>query len=560
MSRAGRRAPDVPAPAGRPGHASALSVTWQRVRLGWAGYVAAPAAVAVVSVAIGAVLGRARIANISMLDLLAVLAAAIAFGRGPAVIAALAAFLTFDWFFVQPVHTFTVADAEEWLSLLFFLLVAILSGQLAADQRRRAREAAQREREAVVLYDVVRLMGEPDLEHALQTVAERLREELQLAGVAINLIPETGGSVRIATGDDTAMELLELDDPRPAHVLHQGLAPTPGQHAATGQWVRVWRPHPARSDGATPQTNERVHAVPVRMGDRRVGMLYLVRHAQPGRFDTADDRLLSAVAGQMGLLIERARLRREATDAEVLRRTDQLRTALLGAVSHDLRTPLASIMASAGSLRQEDVDWSPEERRDFARTIEDEAARLNRIVGNLLDLSRIDAGTVRPEKGWYDLGALVDDVLGRLRPLTAGHRILAEVPEDLPAVQLDYVEIDQVLSNLIENATKYAPAGTEITVSVRRVADDVQVSVADQGPGVPAAALPHLFDPFYRVAGGERRPAGLGLGLAVAKGLIEAHGGRIWAEHRPEGGLRFTFSLPLPAVVPSAAPGALAAS
>jgi two-component system sensor histidine kinase KdpD len=163
--------------------------------------------VALVSVEIGLVLGRVRIANISMLYLLAVLATAIAFGRGPAVVASLAAFLTFDWFFVQPVHTFTVADPEEWLSLLFFLLVAILTGQLAADQRRRAHEAARREREAVVLYDVVWLMSRPNLEEALGTVAERLRKELKLAGVAIDLVQPTGGSPRITTGDDEAVLL-----------------------------------------------------------------------------------------------------------------------------------------------------------------------------------------------------------------------------------------------------------------------------------------------------------------------------------------------------------------
>lgn len=251
------------------------------------------------------------------------------------------------------------------------------------------------------------------------------------------------------------------------------------------------------------------------------------------------------MAAQLGLAIERARLRQEATDAEILRRTDELRRALLNAVSHDLRTPLASIVASAGSLEQDDVDWTDEERRDFAHAIVEEGQRLNRIVGNLLDLSRIEGGTLRPEKGWYDLSSLVDEVLGRLRPLTAAHRIKADVPQDLPAVLLDYVEIDQVLSNLLENAAKYAPADTEITLTLQRTNGEVRVSVEDHGPGIPQASLPHLFDPFYRVADGTPRPAGLGLGLAVAKGLVEAHGGRVWAENRAGGGARFVFTLPV---------------
>jgi len=267
--------------------------------------------------------------------------------------------------------------------------------------------------------------------------------------------------------------------------------------------------------------------------------------AAPGapQFDQAADRLLSAVAGQLGLAVERARLRQEANQAEILRRTDDLRRALLNAVSHDLRTPLASIMASASSLQQDDVVWTQDERQDFAQAIVDQAGRLNHIVGNLLDLSRIEGGSLRPDKGWYDVGALVDEVLGRLRPLTAHHTVVVQVPDDLPAVSLDYVEIDQVLSNLIENATKYAPAATEIQVGVERVNGEVRVAVEDRGPGVPRSEVPHLFDPFYRVAAGTPRPAGLGLGLAVAKGLVEAHGGRIWMENRPGGGARFTFTL-----------------
>jgi two-component system, OmpR family, sensor histidine kinase KdpD len=290
---------------------------------------------------------------------------------------------------------------------------------------------------------------------------------------------------------------------------------------------------------------DRVRLVPVRADDRRVGALLLVVAAGSPRFDQTADRLLSAVAGQLGLAIERSRLRQDANQAEILRRTDELRRALLNAVSHDLRTPLASIMASAGSLQQEDVVWTQEERQDFAQAIVDQAQRLNRIVGNLLDLSRIEGGSLRPDKGWYDVGALVDEVLGRLRPQTAHHSIVTHIPDDLPAVSLDYVEIDQVLSNLIENATRYAPAGTEIQVGVQRANGEVRVAVEDHGPGVPPSAMQHLFDPFYRVASGTPRPAGLGLGLAVAKGLVEAHGGRVWVENRAGGGARFTFSLPL---------------
>jgi len=566
MAHAGHAtAPDGALPAGRLDRALLTAGAWAWLRGAWSGYVAALGAVVLVSLAIGVVLGHVQLANVSLIYLLAVIGTAIGFGRGPAILASLAAFLIFDWFFVQPLHTFTVSDPDEWLALLFFLLVASLTGQLAADQRRRAREAVLREREAVVLYDVVRLMGEPDLRAALATVAQRLREELDLAGVAVDLLPAAGGPLRIAVGEAAASALLNQPQLQPARVLHLGPAPGPGEHATTGSWARVSRPSGAAKDATDAELppaladHRLLDAVPVRAGERHVGTLYLLRRPAGAPFGGTDDRLLSAVASQLGLAVERARLRREATDAEVLRRTDQLRTTLLNAVSHDLRTPLASIIASAGSLRQRDVAWTPDEQTEFARVIEDEAQRLNRIVGNLLDLSRIEGGTLRPEKGWYDVGALVDDVLGRLRPLTAGHRLAVEVQDDLPPVPLDYVEVDQVLSNVLENAAKYAPPGTEISLRVR--ADHelgmLRIEVADRGPGVPAASLARLFDPFYRVAEAEGRPRakGLGLGLAVAKGLVEAHDGRIWAENRSQGGTRIVLLLPLgtpasPAIAP----------
>jgi two-component system sensor histidine kinase KdpD len=238
------------------------------------------------------------------------------------------------------------------------------------------------------------------------------------------------------------------------------------------------------------------------------------------------------------------RLREEATQAEILRRTDELKTALLNAVSHDLRTPLASIIASAGSLLQDDVSWSEEERREFAKAIVDESQRLNRLVGNLLDLSRIEAGSLRPDKGWYDIGALVDDVLGHLRPVLSRHNVTTDIAQGLPPIHMDYVEIDEVLSNLLENAVKYTQPGAEIRVSAIARDGVLHVEVADNGPGIPHEALPRLFDPFFRAASpGAAR--GTGLGLAVARGIVEAHGGRISAENRREGGARFVFTLPL---------------
>ena len=501
------------------------------------GYGFALGAVALVSGFIGLVLGQVNLANASMLYLLAVMATAIAYGRGPAILASLVAFLTFDWFFVQPLHQFTVSDPEEWVSLLLFLLTATVTGQLAAGQRQRAKEAQQREREAVVLYDVVRLLGEGHVDTAMEAVAERLRNELHLDALAIEVFRPGGEARRFSAGDASVLPDAHVRAGGSTRVLQAGRSPSDGRHATPGRWVRVVQP----TRGTATQND--VDIVPVRVGDRRLGALLFAHGKEP--FTESEDRLVSAAASQIGLALERERLDKEATEAEILRRTDQLRGALLSAVSHDLRTPLATIMASAGSLRQKDVAWTDEEREGFAEAIEEEAEHLNHVVGNLLDISRIEGGSLKPQMTWHDLEPLVEDVLDRLAPVTRQHRLQVSIPADLPTLWLDPVEIGEVLYNLVENAAKYSPPGAEISISARRDGAVVRVDVSDRGPGIPLAAMPHLFDPFYRVIDGKPRPQGLGLGLAIVKGLVEAHGGRVWAENRAGSGARFTFTLPI---------------
>jgi two-component system sensor histidine kinase KdpD len=510
------------------------------------GYAAALGSVTAVSLFIGFILWQVNIANVSMLYLLAVMATAVAFGRGPAVFASVVAFVVFDWFFVAPLHQLTVSDPEEWVSLLFFLLTATVTGQLAAGQRERAREAQQREREAVVLYDVVRLLGGSEVDQALEAVAERVRAELQITGVVIELWQPDGDTRRFKAGSVPGGVSAHGNFGAAARILQSGASAGATDHAATGRWVRIVRP--TRAAG----TPEHVHLVPIKVDDRRFGALLLVD--PDGHFDRTDDRLVSLAAVQIGIAVDRARLRQEATEAEILRRTDELRRALLNAVSHDLRTPLATIMASASSLRQNDVMWTDEERQAFAQAIEQEAERLNRLVGNLLDLSRIEAGSLRPQKSWQDLEALIEDTLDRLRSVTARHHLRVEMPKDLSPVWIDPVEIGQVIYNLVENATKYAPPDTEITLEVRRISGALAVVVSDRGQGIPPASITHLFDPFYRVMDGRPRPQGLGLGLAIVRGLVEAHGGRVWVENRPGGGAQFIFTLPLTAAVPERPP------
>lgn len=507
----------------------------------WRGYVAALLSVAFVSGTIALVERRMLITNVSLLYLIAVLFTASLFGSGPAVVAALSAFLAFDFLFVEPRYSITVADPAEWLALLMFLATAIITGQLAANQRRRAEEARAREREAVLLYDVLRLMQGPELPAALQAVATRLRDAFRVDTVAI-IVREgpAGKPIRVIAGAPVPPSAFELADGQ-MQVLQEGPPAPPERVQSAGRWVTIVSPRAGRRD--RPRLS-RYH-IPLKVEERRLGALMLFNTRQELRFTPSDNRLLLAVAAQLAATLEREHLRREATEAEILRRTDELKTVLLNAVSHDLRTPLASIIAAVESLQQKDVAWSEEEQQEFLQMIADEARRLDQLVSNLLDLSRIQAGKLQLEKRWCDIGTLITDVVARLRPRLAAHRLVIQVPDRLPLVPVDELKLGQALVNLIENAAKYSPPESTIVVSAHCTGQEIEIAVEDEGPGILPETLPYLFAPFYRAGGDGARPQGTGLGLVIAKHLVEVHGGRIWAENRPRGGARFAFTIPL---------------
>jgi len=490
---------------------------------GWARYGAALFGVALVTALITA-LGRFHLANASMLHLVVVLLAAVALGRGPAIVAAVAAFLASNFFLVEPRLTLQVANPEEWVTLILLLVAAIVTGQVAAGQEQRADEAEEHAHQARLLYEVALLMAEPNLGRALGSVAERLRAELGIAAVHIVVTGQDGRLLASASAGESD----ELDGVAGGSEVLS---------ASQGRWLHVRPPHANRAASG----RHRLLRVPVRAPHGPAGEIVLTAE-RGSRLGEPAVRLLEAISAQLWGAAERVRLSDEANAAEVLRRADQLKSALLDAVSHDLRTPLASILASAGSLRQRDVEWSNDERQGFAEAIEQETTRLDRIVGNLLDLSRLESGTLQPDRGWYEPTAMIDEVASRLRPLVAPHDLVLDLPDELPPVHVDYSEVDQVLSNLIENAAKYSPPSAEIRVSASVQDGALVVTVADGGPGISPDALPRLFEPFFRASGLQR--GGSGLGLAVARGLVEAHGGRIWAENRPQGGASFSFEIP----------------
>jgi two-component system sensor histidine kinase KdpD len=494
------------------------------------------AGVVVVTALIAALRGALAVPNLSPIYLLAVILFAVSWGWWAALASAVLAFLAYNFFFVEPIHTFTIHDPQEWVQLLVFLLVAAVTSNLAARERARRDEARQRAEEATLLYSVSRSLGSRPLEEALAEVAELLRAALDLHGCAIWLADESGRlEPRVRTGS--------LDG-KVAQAPAEWLLSQPrgdgrqrsGSHGH--RWIAVRRPG---------KRAESAHQVPLRVGQRLVGSLRLI--ASPGGLRPQAGRLLATVAEQLAAAIERERLRQTANEAELLRRTDELRSALLSSVSHDFRTPLAAIKASAGSLLQRDVSWTEADREAFTEAIDREANRLDRLVRNLLDMSRIEGGALRPRREWYDLAELVREVTARLGPMLADHPVRLELADNLPPVQIDYLMIDQVLTNLLENAAKHTPAGTPVTVTLDQADGGLRLCTVDRGPGVPPEAAARIFDKFQR-ARGAGGPPGSGLGLAVSRGFVEAHGGRLELDSTLAGGATFCFTLPLEAQGP----------
>lgn len=508
-----------------------------------------------------------RIPNISLVYLLVVLALASTRGLYAAILSSVVAFLSFDYFLVPPFYTFTIAKIDEWLALFVFLVTAIITGQLASALRQRAEQARRRENETRILYELVQATNsEEDLNRQLGIIARAVVDVFSSWGVrdCEILLPDAKGKLIVqgsASRPPNQVRLSPDEEATASWVMAQAQTVELHDVALVPQKPADYAPRAiVRSTANKERVRRYIRMIPLKLGQKVVGVLCLFMEDNPRLF--ALERSLGAerersnsqsaffwtFVDQATSVIERARLRLESLQIEVLRRTDELRAALLSSVSHDLRTPLASIKASASSLLQEDVQWSDEERRSFALAIEGEADRLNRLVANLLDMSRIEGGALKPEKEWYPIDELIHDVLGHMQPLLQGRNVQTYLPDDLPPVQLDYLQIDQVLTNLIENAVRYTPVESPIEISACVDSGQMVISVADRGPGIPPADLQRIFDKFYRVQRTEPNAshiAGSGLGLAVCKGLVEAHGGRIWAENREGGGAIFRFTLPL---------------
>lgn len=493
----------------------------------------AVAGVAVATLVIGATQTFAHISNISLLYLPVVLWLAARYGRWPAILASLLSFLSYDFFFIEPVHQFTVGDPTQWLSLFALLATALTLGHLTAEVRARARDAEESQRQTDTLYRLAQLIAasenERELYDALTSQAVSLFAPSGARSCAL-LLPDETGALEIAAISGEPGEEMETAD------------------TATGAERRAILRRPLKTPRGL-AGKLMVAGTPAIYGLWPEG----VAGHDDAEADPRQAALFSAFCDQMALAIERAALAREAAHAAALRESDRLKDALLGSITHDLRTPLASIKAAASSLLRGDIAWTAPERQELLESIDTSADRLNRLVGNLLDLSRLEAGVAQPHLDWMLMSDVIAAVLDRLdlTGQTRGYDIRVEEPETLPLILMDHEQIEQTLTNLIENAIKYSPQGSVIRVRVSTSETELVVSVSDQGIGIPRSELEAIFNKFYRVKQARlpwspgRPPAGTGLGLAICASIVRAHGGRIWAESAPGEGATLTFTLPL---------------
>ena len=501
-------------------------------------------ALAAASIAI-ALLGALGVTHAAPVYLLAVVVVGMRWGTVPAVATSVAAFLAYDFLFVQPLYTFTINSPEEWLNLLLLLAVAVAIGRLVAVQAAHAEQLAQRAREAQALFGISRALAETrTVEEAAPMVLHQLAAAAAMDRIWFGLGTTPAEERTIA---DTAP-----GETLPVPAWQVVLQRSPGDEPA--RWVRM---HVATAMARRRADRATVHRVRVEASGEPLGSVWALRARDEREPDRAETRILSAAADQLGQAIVRDRADQERTVAEIARRSEALKTALLDSVSHDLRTPLATIRAAAGSMLDESVSWTAADQREAFQAIDAEAERMGRLVRNLLDLSRIEGGVLKPDLEPTDLDDILPGIARRLGAATTKH-LTMELPDSLPPVLADQVYLSQVLANLLENAIRHG--GDTIRVTGRQRPDGlVEVAVEDDGPGVPKSALPHLFEKFYQAGpAGEGKRRGMGIGMTVVEGLTRAMGGEVAACRSDLGGLRVEVRLrpaPIPAE-PDAQPGA----
>jgi len=462
--------------------------------------------------------------NADLVFLIAVVATAVRFGLGPSLLASIVSAVCYNAFFVAPYFRFTLSDPTNFAAFGFFTLVAILVSNVAARGRTQAMAALERARTTESLYSFSRkLAGAGTLDDVLWATA--YQTALMLKVRVVLLLPENG-TITVKAGYPPEDILDDAD-------------------IAAAKWA--WENNRAAGRGSDTLPGARRLFLPMHTGRGAIGVMG-IDSDKPGPLFTPDQRrLVDALRDQGALAIERVRLVEEMDRVERAAETERLRSALLTSISHDLKTPLAAVLGAASALRDLGGKLRDAEKVDLLATIIDESERLNRFIANLLDMTKLESGAISPNVALHDLGEIVGSALRRAGRILAHHGIQLELAPDLPMLELDAVLFEQVLFNLLDNAAKYAPPETTIRIQGWRSGDSVCLSVLDEGSGIPAADLDHIFDKFYRAQKTDQVRAGTGLGLAISRGFVEAMHGTIVAGNRTDRtGAVFTISLPIP--------------
>ena len=455
-------------------------------------------------------------ANLVMFYLLAVMVVALRLGYGPSIMSAIAGVVAFNYFFVPLRYTFRVADAQYLLTFLGLFSIGVVIASLTSRTRSQAEVARKREQETTRLYSLSRkLSATVKQEVIIQQIVNHFQQAFQCE-VALYL--PTEGSLRMVE-------------------CTEGFQPDKDKQASA-----VWAYEHGQSAGRGTEaiSNATVRYVPMEMAQR--GVIGVLALNMEDNKSLEQQRLLDAFAAQSALAIEAVRVGEEAQQARFLREKEKLHTTVLNSISHDLRTPLVSITGTLTSLLDRETHFDERSQHDLLKGAYSEAKRLNRLVGNLLDISRLESGSIKLKRDLCDLSEIIGVARSQLRELLGERQITIDFPDDLPMLPVDLTLLAQVFVNLLDNAMKYSKPDTPIEISACQTDKYIQIAVTDQGIGIPEGDFPHVFEKFYR-ASKVNGQSGSGLGLSICQGIVEAHGGKIWAEKRPEGGTCFTINL-----------------
>ena len=470
--------------------------------------------------------------------MMGVLGVAYLSGLGPSLLAAMASMLCYNFFFIPPIYSFTIADPVNVAALFFFLFTALIVSHLTARVRRQAELARNRAAITSALYGFSsNLASQANPDDLFSTSVSQIAASLG-ADVVV-MLPDAQGRLNVAASFPPG-EVIEKAD------------------LGAAQWCFEHGRSAGRGSDTLPGAPRLF--LPLRTSRGVIGVIGLAAGRRSDIILTPDERrLLDAFMDQAAVAIERVRLAKEMDDARVAAETERLRGALLTSLSHDLKTPLASILGAATSLRQYGERFDDKTRAEMIGTIEDEAGRMARFVGNLLDMTRLEAGAIELRRTPTDLTDIIGTALHRSEGLLADFKVSLDIEPDLPMLQLDEMLIEQVLFNLLDNAAKYAPPSSTITLKARKTGSVVRLQIMDEGAGIPADQLSLIFEKFHRVKSRDRQRAGTGLGLAICRGFVEAMGGAITATNRADrSGAVFTVELPVPAAFETVRPPVMA--